>query len=453
MPKYKSNRLEIEYCSPRDLRPNANNARAHSKQQINKIANSIERFGFANAVLISDEREIIAGHARVEAAKQVGLKLIPTVRLSSLTRAEQLAYTLADNRLAEFARYDRDLLAVQLEELTNLGFDEIEVTGFALGDIDIRLEETAEKHGRSVAPADELPAPRKSVVSRQGDLWILGSHRLYCGDATAAADCRRLLDGQQVDMVLTGPPWNLPTRYFSGLGRHRHADFAMAHGEKSEREFTEFLSSFLQLAKEASKPGAIMFVFMIWRHLFELLTAARAQQLPLKNLIAWAKPNAGMGSFYRSQHELIAVFTNGDAAHLNTFELGQHGRHRSNLWSYAGGGSIHAGRAEELAMHPTCKPAALLADAIRDVSRRGAIVFDPFAGSGSTLIAAEKTGRRAYVLEVDPVYCDVIVRRFEAYTGKTAQLSGEDLTFEKAENTRGAGSASPESLDQRRQPD
>jgi DNA modification methylase len=443
-----TDRLQIEYYSPHELRPYANNAKVHSKQQIKKIAKSIERFGFANAVLITNEKEIIAGHGRVEAAKQLGLELIPTVRLSSLTRADRIAYNLADNRLAELAKYDRDLLAVQLEELTNLGFDEIEVTGFSLGDIDIRLEEAAEKNGSSVGPDDELPAPRKSVVSRKGDLWILGPHRLLCGDATAAADCRRLMDGQQADIVLTDPPWNLPTRYFSGLGRQRHADFAMAHGEQSEREFTEFLSSFLRLAKEASKPGAIMFVFMDWRHLFELLTAARAQQLPLKNLIVWAKRNAGMGSFYRSQHELITVLKNGDAAHLNTFELGQHGRHRSNLWGYAGGSSFHAGRAEELAMHPTCKPVALLADAIRDVSRRGAIVLDPFGGSGSTLIAAEKTGRRAYVLEVDPAYCDVIIRRFEAYTGKTAQLDGEGLTFEEAENTRVAGSTSLEEFDQ-----
>ena len=453
MSKGKSDRLQIEYYSPRELRPFSDNAKVHSKQQIQKIAKSIERFGFANPVLISDEKEIIAGHGRVEAAKQLGLELVPTVRLSRLTRADRIAYNLADNRLAELAKYDRGLLAVQLEELTNLGFDEIEVTGFLLGDIDIRLEEAAEKSGSAVGPDDELPAPRKIVVSRKGDLWILGPHRLLCGDATAAADYRRLMDGQQAEIVLTDPPWNLPTRYFSGLGRHRHSDFAMAHGEKSEGEFTEFLSSFLRLAKKASKPGAIMFVFMDWRHLFELLTAARAQQLPLKNLIVWAKRNAGMGSFYRSQHELIAVLKNGDAAHLNTFELGQHGRHRSNLWEYAGGNSFHAGRAEELAMHPTCKPVALVADAIRDVSRRGAIVFDPFAGSGSTLIAAEKTGRSAYTLEVDPVYCDVIIRRFEAYTGKTAQLDGEGLTFEEAENTRVAGSTSLDDLDQHHQPE
>ena len=431
-------RLQIHYQSPHALRPYPGNAKVHTKAQVRKIARSIERFGFANPVLISDDGEIIAGHGRVEAAKQLGLEQIPTVRLSSLTPADRIAYNLADNRLGELARYDRDLLAVQLDELTSLGFDEIEITGFSLGDIDIRLDEAAEKRGQHDAPEDKVPQPRKTIVSRQGDLWLLGPHRLLCGDATVADDVIRLLDGQQADLVLTDPPWNLPTRYFSGKGRNRHPDFAMARGEMTEGEFTQFLGSFLGLSKQVSKPGAIFFVFMDWRHLYELLTAARTQQLSLKNLIVWGKHNAGMGSFYRSQHELIAVLKNGDAPHLNTFELGQHGRHRSNLWSCAGGNSFHAGRAEDLAMHPTSKPVALLADAIRDVSRRGAIVLDAFGGSGSTLIAAEKTGRNACLLEIDPSYCDVIIRRFETYTGKDARLDQDGQTFEQVESTRQA---------------
>jgi DNA modification methylase len=439
MSKDTPDRLQIEYFAPQKLRPRTGNAKVHSKQQIKKVAKSIARFGFVRPVLISDEKELIAGHACVAAAIHLGLDFIPAVRLSRLTPVERLAYSLADNRLAEFSYYDRELLALQFEELTNLDFDEIEVTGFALGDIDIRLDEAAEKKTDPGGPDDELPAPRKRTVSRPGDCWILGQHRLVCGDATTVGDYQRLMDGQQADMVFTDPPWNLPTRYFSGLGRHRHSDFAMAHGEKSEAEFTSFLSSFLQLSKQVSKQGAIVFVFMDWRHLFELLSAARAQELPLKNLVVWAKRNAGMGTFYRSQHELIAILKSGDAAHLNNFELGQHGRHRSNLWQYAGGNSFHNGRDEELAMHPTCKPVDLVADAIRDVSRRGAIVLDPFAGSGSTLIAAEKTGRRAYALEIDPVFCDVIVRRFEAYTGKLAQLEGEGMTFSEAENARAIG--------------
>jgi DNA modification methylase len=430
-----SDPLKIEYCSPHDLRPRPDNAKVHPKQQIDKIARSMTRFGCINPVLISDNKEIIAGHARVEAAKLLGLTLIPTVRLADLSPADVIAYNLADNRLAELGRFDRNLVAVQLEELTNLGFEEIEVTGFSLGDIDLRLDEAAEKRDERDTPADAVPELRKRLVTRRGDLWLLGPHRLYCGDATVAEDYGKLMNGQQADIVLTDPPWNLPTRYFSGRGRHRHGNFAEAHGEKSEGEFTDFLSRALGCAKGVSKAGSILFVFMDWRHLFELLSAARRQQLPLKNLVVWAKRNAGMGTFYRSRHELVVVLKNGDAPHLNTFELGQHGRHRSNLWEYAGGNSFHAGRDKESAMHPTCKPVALLADAIRDVSRRGGIVLDPFAGSGSTLIAAEKTGRRAHLLEIDSAYCDVIVRRFEDYTGKAAQLDGGQ-TFDDVEAER-----------------
>ena len=335
--------------------------------------------------------------------------------------------------MARFARYDRNLLAVQLEELTNLGFDEIDVTGFSVAAID--TEDPVKKKRSAAAADDEWPGPRKVVVSRRGDLWLLGPHRLLCDEAAAATNRQALMSGQQADIVLTGGPWNLPTNDSHGLGGDRHSNCAIAQRDQSEGEIVGFLSSFLRLAKESSKPGAIMFVFMDWRYLFELLTAARAQHLPLKDLIVWAKSNADLGSFYRSQHELIAVLENGyEAARI--LGLGQHGRHRSNLWKYSDARPIREGRTENLAIHPTYKPVALLADAIRDATDRGAVVFDPFAGTGSTLIAAEKTGRRAYVLEADPVYCDIIIRRFEAYTGKVARLDRSGLTFKEAENIR-----------------
>ena len=227
----------------------------------------------------------------------------------------------------------------------------------------------------------------------------------------------------------------------SGLGKVRHEEFAMASGEMSEAQFTAFLSTFLGCAKAHSRDGAILFVFMDWRHLFELTCAGREQGLVLKNLIVWAKDNAGMGTFYRSRHELVFVFKNGDAAHTNTFELGQHGRYRTNVWEYAGVNTFRAGRLDELAMHPTVKPVAMLADAIRDVTKRGAVVLDPFAGSGSTLIAAEKIGRQARCIEYEPKYCDVIVRRWQAYTGKAATFEGIDLTFEDFEGARASTAA------------
>ncbi|MGY4458063.1 site-specific DNA-methyltransferase [Bradyrhizobium sp. LB13.1] len=427
--KTESDRLKVEYLSPQDLRPNVTNAKGHPKRQIEKIAKSIQRFGFAAPVLISNEMEIIAGHGRVEAAKHLGLKLIPAVRLSGLTAAERLAYTLADNRLAEFGRYDRKQLAIQLEQLQHLGFDQIEVTGFSLGDIDIRLDQPVEENGHPVGPDDELPTPGKCVVSHRGDLWKLGRHYLLCGDPTSAADVRRLMGGQQADVVFLDPRRNLVA------------------SARSEMEVTEVLSSSLRLAKGASKPGTIIFVFLRGLN-YELFTAARAEQLPLETVVVWAKRDAGVGGLYRSQHELIAVLKNGGAADLSSSSVAQHGRHRSNLWKYAEGASL-AGHDGTSSMHLTCRPVALLADAIRDVSGQGAIVLDTFAGSGSTLIAAEKTGRRANLLEVEPACCDLIIRRFHRCTGQAAELDGEGLTFGDVEKNRLADRRRLESLNQR----
>jgi DNA modification methylase len=437
--------LQVEYLSPERLRPYANNARTHSKKQIKQIAKSIERFGFSVPVLVSDELEIIAGHARVEAAKLLGLKSIPTIRLPNMPRAEQRAFVLADNRLAELAGWDREILAAELQGLEDLKFDEPEVTGFTLAQIDDLLDEANEKSTDAPGPEDEIPEVRSGgpAVSRAGDLWVLGPHRLLCGDARNAADYQRVLSGQQAELVVADAPYNAAIESISGLGKIQHANFVMASGEMSEAEFIAFLSSFLGCAKASTRDGAILFVFMDWRHLHELITAGRDVGLALKNLVVWVKTNAGMGSFYRSKHELILVFKNGDAPHINTFELGQHGRSRTNVWEYAGVNTFRAGRMDDLAMHPTVKPTALVADAIRDVTRRGAIVLDPFAGSGTTIIAAEKTGRCACAIELDPLYCDVIVRRWQKYTGKAATLEGSGLTFEDVETDplagRGAG--------------
>src|SRR6266403_2526585 len=431
-------KLTIQYVSPEDVRPYAGDARTHSKRQIRQIADSIQRFGFANPVLVSGNGVVVAGHGRLAAAKLLGLASVPIVVLADMTEADRRAYVIADNKLAELAGWDRDTLAIELQFLQDVQFEDIEVTGFSLGEIDLIIDEASEKIPQEPGPEDEIPTKSiQSIVSRPGDLWVLGSHRLLCGDARLLSDYQRLLEGKPADVVLTDPPFNVPIDgHVSGLGKVRHHDFAMACGEMSEREFTGFLSSFLGCAKTSSKDGAILFVFMDWRHLTELTMAGRDNDLSLKNLVVWSKDNAGMGSFYRSQHELCFVFKNGGASHTNTFELGQHGRYRTNIWQYAGVNTFRHGRLDERAMHPTVKPVAMLADAIRDVTRRAEIVLDPFAGSGTTVIAAEKTGRHARAIEYDRGYCDVIVRRWQKYTGKTATLDGSNRTFEDMETER-----------------
>lgn len=430
--------LKIEYVAPDKLRPYPGNARSHSRKQLKLIENSIKQFGFTNPILVTADREVVAGHGRLQAAKSLGMKLVPVVALSSLSEADKKALVIADNRIAELAGWDRDILAIEYQGLHDLQFDDLEVTGFSLGEIDTILDDASEKQPIEPGPEDHIiPASTSAPVSRKGDLWVLGTHRLLCGDARSGADYARLLEGDSADLVLTDPPFNVRVDgNISGLGKVRHEEFAMASGEMSEAEFTTFLSTFLGCAKAYSRNGAILFVFMDWRHLFELTCAGREQGLSAKNLIVWAKDNAGMGTFYRSKHELAFVFKNGDGPHTNTFELGQHGRYRTNVWEYAGVNTFKSGRLDELAMHPTVKPVAMLADAIRDVTKRSAIILDPFAGSGSTLIAAEKTGRHARCIEYEPKYCDVIVRRWQAYTGKAATFEGIDLTFEDFEAAR-----------------
>jgi DNA modification methylase len=406
------------------LRPYSGNARTHSRKQIQQIAESIGRFGFTNPVLVSDDGQIIAGHGRVEAAKQLGWKTVPTLALSHLSEAERRAYVLADNKLALNAGWDREILAIELQGLVDLEFD-VELTGFSLAEIDLLLDEASDADPDSPdASEDHVPAAAGPPVSRQGDLWSLGRHRLLCGDTRSAADLDRLMDGARADLIFTDPPYNVAIDgNVCGLGAIRHREFAFASGEMSKSQFTEFLASTLSNLSRTMRDGAIAFVCMDWRHMGELLAAGESAFTELKNLVVWNKTNGGMGAFYRSKHELVFVFKQGTAPHTNSFGLGETGRYRTNVWDYAGISSIGTVRSEELAMHPTVKPVALIADAIRDCSRRGEIVLDGFGGSGSTLIAAEKTGRSARLIEYDERYCDTIVRRWEGLTGKRARLS------------------------------
>ncbi len=432
----------LEARSPSDLRPYSRNARTHSRKQVRQIADSIERFGFTNPVLVSDDGEIIAGQGRVEAAKLLGLKTVPTLRLSHLSAEERRAYVLADNKLALNAGWDQDILAIELQALIDLDFD-VSLTGFSLAEVDFTLDAARERDPEAPPGVeDEIPAMAAEAVTRMGDGWVLGRHRLICGDARQPADYARLLGEEKVDLVFTDPPYNVPIDgHVCGSGRIRHREFAMGVGEMSQDAFTSFLADALKPMATSCHDGAIAFVCMDWRHMTELLNAGAQVFSGLQNLCVWNKTNGGMGTFYRSKHELVFVYKVGTAPHMNTFGLGDTGRYRTNVWDYAGISSMGSTRGEDLAMHPTVKPTAMVADAIRDCSKRGDIVLDGFGGSGTTLIAAETCGRAARLIEFDPHYCDVIVRRFERLTGKRAALQATGALFDDVLAERRNGSA------------
>ncbi|QDG78506.1 DNA methyltransferase [Labrenzia sp. PHM005] len=424
-----------DLCPIERLAPYKNNARTHSKKQIKQIVESIKRFGFCNPVLISDNNTIIAGHGRVEAAKLIGMADVPVRRLSHLSHEEVRAYILADNKLAENAGWDRDLLAIEMQGLMDLDFD-IEDLGFSTAEIDLTI---ASNQSSSSVTNDHLdmvePVASGPAVTQSGDLWILGQHRLLCGDARSQDDVGRLCGDRPASLLFTDPPYNVPIDgHVSGLGRIKHREFAFASGEMDEAGFTDFLRQSFETSASRLADGAIAFVCMDWRHMREVLNAGLTVFDELKNLCVWNKTNGGMGSFYRSKHELVFVFKKGTAPHVNNFGLGETGRYRSNVWDYPGISSLGTTRQSDLAMHPTVKPVALIADAIRDCSKRGDVVLDVFGGSGSTLIAADQCGRKARLIEIDALYCDTIIRRFERITGEPAHLAETKLSF--AEVTR-----------------
>jgi hypothetical protein len=407
------------------LKPYARNARTHSRRQIKKIATSIDRFGFVNPVLIDENELIIAGHGRVAAAKSLGWSVVPALRIEHLSETEKRAYILADNRLAEDAGWDQEILAIELQGLIEDDFS-IELAGFETVEADLVLDAHAEANAPDRDIDDDVPPNPESgiAVTRPGDYWELGRHRLLCADATIAGSYDRLLGDDIASMIFTDPPYNVPVDgHVSGLGKVRHREFAMASGEMTPDQFRGFLETVFAHMATHSADGAIHFICMDWRHMSETLAAGNAVYSELKNLCVWAKSNGGMGTFYRSRHELVFAFKNGTAPHINNFELGQTGRYRTNVWDYAGVNSFGPDRDDSLAMHPTVKPVALVADAIKDCSRRRQIVLDPFAGSGTTIIA----------LELDPLYCDTIIRRWQDYTGKRALNIEKGLSFENLE--------------------
>ncbi len=409
--------LAVIYRPVAALKPDPRNARTHPKRQIEQLVRSINEFGFTNPILIDEADTLIAGHGRLRAAREIGLAEVPTITLEGLSDAQKKALRLTDNKIALNAGWDLEILKLELDEISTLDVDfDLSLTGFSSGEVDVVLKAAND-------PDDEfIPAVPQEPRTRLGDIWILGEHRLGCGDGRDAEFLRRVVGvGASIDAAFLDPPYNVKINgHANAAGRHR--EFAMASGEMDTAEFRTFLTDALGTAAKVSRDGAVHFICMDWRHMDDVSEACSDVYGSLLNLCIWNKSNAGMGSLYRSKHELVFVYRVGSTPHFNAVELGKHGRNRTNVWDYASVNSMAGSRREDLALHPTVKPVALVADAIQDVTRRGELVFDMFSGSGTTLIAAERTRRHFRGCDIDPAYVDVAVERWSQLTGETPVL-------------------------------
>jgi DNA modification methylase len=411
--------LSVQYRSVEALTCRPSNPRTHSKQQIRQIAESIKSFGFTNPILIDQSGVIVAGHGRVEAAKLLGLRRVPTILLEALTPDQVRAYVISDNRLAEKAGWDKSILAIEFQILLAIVDFDVTLTGFDVPEMDLILQEASQqKELKEVVAIEAGPA-----VTRAGDLWQLGKHRILCGNCLEDVNFSGLLGKRRADIVFIDPPYNVPIEgNVCGKGSVHHREFAMASGEMDQVQFLSFLTVAFQLLNRFSRAGSVHFVCMDWRHMSELLDAGHRIYEELLNVCVWVKDNGGMGSFYRSRHELIFVFRNGKDQHRNNVQLGRYGRNRTNIWQYPSVNTASRTGEERnlLALHPTVKPVAMVADALLDCSARGDIVLDSFLGSGTTLLAAERVGRTCYGIEIDPLYVDVAIRRWQRHTGEHA---------------------------------
>lgn len=411
-----------------ELLAHPRSARRHPAKQIEKIASNIRAYGFVLPIAVGTDGQVLAGAARLDAARQLGMDKVPVVSLAHLSAEDQRAFMLADNKLAELSSWDENALTIELRELAPL---ELKVPlldlGFSTAEIDMALSLGFGGEGEGV----ETPGVEQVAISRLGDVWLLGDHRIICGDSTKYETHIALMGfDEMARMIFTDPPYNCPIAGFAAGRDANRREFPMATGEMTRGEFADFLFDGLSFADNHLMDGGIAYVCMDWRNMLEVHDAGHHAIGPLKNICVWAKPNAGMGAFYRSQHEMVFVFKKGEAAHVNNFGLGEV-RYRTNLWQYPGASGFHADREGDLEMHPTTKPVNMIADAILDVSHRGDIVMDMFAGSGATLMACMKTGRIARLIELDPLYVDLIIRRFQAAGGGEVYLQDGGATFEE----------------------
>lgn len=425
-------RLAVEDLPIAKLELGSRQLRIRKKSVLEVMGASIRQFGFLIPVIIDAENRIICGKGRVEAARLVGMTDVPCIRIIHLSDAERRVFAIAENQLGQLAGWDQETLKIELKELAGLDLSfSLELTGFSAPKIDSIIFGGESGDARENA----IPALTDDVVSLVGDLWELGESRLRCGDATASESFETLLAGEKVRVVFTDPPYNVAVAGHVTSGG-KHGEFVMASGEMTDGEFTEFSTKVMRRASENLIDGGLLYYCMDHRHLEHTLAAAKAVGLERLNLIVWDKKAGGMGSFYRSRHELIFLFRKPGASHLNRVELGKHGRDRSNVWTYEGVNGFGAAKAKAREMHPTVKPLGLVRDAIMDCTAKGDAVLDLFSGSGTTIIAAEQAGRRGFATELDPRYVDVGVVRWQEFTGREARLASTGQTFREVRTER-----------------
>lgn len=428
-----ANHPRIEMVPRSAIHPNPKNPRKHTDKQLRQIGSSLERFGFLVPIVIDEDGLIVAGAGRWAAAALVNMDEVPVIRARFLSEADRRAFAIAENRLGDLSEFDDALLSAELEFLFEQDYD-LDITGFGIGDI--KFDDGAD--AKAEEPPVELPDPNATAISRLGDLWLIGPHRLYCGNARDTVSYEALLADERATMVFADPPYNVPiVNNVSGLGKTQHREFLEASGEMTSPEFTTLLRTVFRNCVRFSVDGSIHYHCMDFRHMREMLDAGDGVYTSLKQVAVWVKDNAGMGAFYRSRHEFVFIFKSGTARHINTFGLGEKGRYRTNVWEYAGVNTFRKGRAQDLADHPTVKPVGMVADAILDCSNRGDLILDPFSGSGTTLLAAHRTRRVGAAIELDPLYVDTALRRLRDATGLMPMLA-DGRTWEEVASERSA---------------
>jgi DNA modification methylase len=413
------------------LKPLGRATRKHPPAQIRKLAASLDRFGFVLPIVTQGDR-VVGGWALVVAAKQMGLTQVPAVSLTNLSEAELRALRLALNRLGEDADWDRKALAIELSEVLQLEPDiDLEICGFEIGEIATLLDDGGSQD-EEFLPVDVAATP----VTQSGDLWVLGDHRVFCGDALSPESYGRVLGSEKAEMMFTDPHYHVAIGgEISGLGAIKRGGFAGAPGELSSAKFLAFLKTFFAHAASYSVDGAIHFVCVDWQHMKETIIAGEEIYGEPMDLCVWTKAKADPGLLYHAQHELIFVFKIGSGAHINNVAVGRNGRHRTNVWDYVSENALNSGTKGKVTPRSMITPVGMIADAMRDCSNRGGVVLDPFGAAGSALIAAERTGRRARVIELDPSFVDISIERWQRLTGGRARHGENGRPFVRPGNT------------------